>query len=203
MIKGFILDFDGVIIDTNNYHFLSWKRSLIDFDINFTKLDYEEIKGLSRLESVDYLSSLHKVIDLNKQKLLKKKNDIYLELIEIISSNDLMYGVKDFLITHKKSKLGVASSSKNAKHILKKIKYDHYFDVIIDANDILESKPNPKVFLKCSELLGLKPFECVVFEDSEKGLLASQKGGFISYLVGNKKLSHLTNNYIDNLTLYK
>ena len=38
MIKGFILDFDGVIIDTNNYHFLSWKKSLKDFDINFTNL---------------------------------------------------------------------------------------------------------------------------------------------------------------------
>ena len=57
MIKGFILDFDGVIIDTNNYHFLSWKKSLKDFDINFTESDYEEIKGLSRLQSVDYLSS--------------------------------------------------------------------------------------------------------------------------------------------------
>ena len=203
MIKGFILDFDGVIIDTNNYHFLSWKKSLKDFDINFTESDYEEIKGLSRLESVDYLSSVHEVIESNKQKLLKKKNDIYLKLIESVSSDDLMYGVKDFLITHGKSKLGVASSSKNAKYILKKIKCDHYFDVIVDANDIPESKPNPKVFLKCSELLGLKPFQCVVFEDSEKGLLASQKGGFISYLVGNKKISRLTNNYIDNLTLYK
>ena len=203
MIKGFILDFDGVIIDTNNYHFLSWKKSLINFDINFTESDYEEIKGLSRLESVDYLSSLHKVVESNKKKLLKKKNEIYLKLIKSVSSDDLMYGVKNFLITHRKSKLGVASSSKNAKYILKKIKCDHYFDVIVDANDILESKPNPKVFLKCSELLGLKPFECVVFEDSEKGLLASKKGGFISYIVGNKKISHLTNNYIDNLTLYK
>ena len=101
MIKGFILDFDGVIIDTNNYHFLSWKKSLKDFDINFTESDYEEIKGLSSLESVDYLSSAHKVIESNKQKLLKKKNDIYLKLIESVSSDDLMYGVKDFLITHK------------------------------------------------------------------------------------------------------
>tara|TARA_S200000501_G_scaffold376759_1_gene432763 strand:- start:654 stop:1265 length:612 start_codon:yes stop_codon:yes gene_type:complete len=203
MIKAFIFDFDGVIIDTNNYHFLSWKKSLDDFGIDFSSEDYKKIKGLSRSDSVDYMSLFNKKIEHNKVELLKRKNDIYLELIEDLNSDDLMLGVKDFLINNKKFKLGVASSSRNARYILKKIKCDHFFDIIIDANDICESKPNPKVFLKCADAFGLQPCECIVFEDSENGLLAAKRGGFNTYLVGNDKIKHLADNYINDLTFYK
>jgi len=203
MIKAFIFDFDGVIIDTNNYHFLSWEKSLDDFGIDFSYEDYKKIKGLSRSYSIDYLSLFNKKIEHNKVELLKRKNDIYLQLIEDLNSDDLMLGVKDFLINNKKFKLGVASSSRNARYILKKIKCDHFFDIIIDANDVCESKPNPKVFLKCADALGLQPCECIVFEDSENGLLAAKKGGFNTYLVGNDKIKHLADNYINDLTFYK
>ena len=203
MIKAFIFDFDGVIIDTNNYHFLSWKKSLDDFGIDFSSEDYKKIKGLSRSDSVDYISLFNKKIEHNKIELLKRKNDIYLELIKDLNSDDLMLGVKDFLINNKKFKLGVASSSKNARYILKKIKCDHFFDIIIDANDVCESKPNPKVFLKCADALGFHPYECIVFEDSENGLLAAKRGGFNTYLVGNGKIKHLADNYINDLTFYK
>ena len=88
MIKAFIFDFDGVIIDTNNYHFLSWKKSLDDLGIDFCSENYKKIKGLSRSDSVDYMSLFNKKIEHNKVELLKRKNDIYLELIEDLNYDD-------------------------------------------------------------------------------------------------------------------
>lgn len=205
MIKGFIFDFDGVIIDTNNYHFKSWKKSLSLFDIDFNEEIYNKIKGLSRKESLDFLTqNNHKIKESHKLELLNNKNEFFLDLIKHFSSDDLMPGVKDFIYNFKKNhKIGVASSSKNAKYILEKIKCDHFFDVIIDSNIVKESKPNPKVFLKCADFLNLKPEHCIVFEDSKNGILAAKRGGFLTYLVGNNEYNSLADKYIKDLTHYK
>ena len=83
-----------------------------------------------------------------------------------------MLGVEDFILKFKNThKLAVASSSKNARHILEKINMDHVFDVIVDANMVEASKPNPDIFLKCADLLNLHPNQCIVFEDSKNGVL--------------------------------
>jgi len=205
MVKGFIFDFDGVLIDTNKYHFISWKKSLSFLNIKFNENIYNQIRGLSRKDSLDFLI-LHEgeFTDHEKKELLNKKNDIFLDLIQDLKLDDLMPGVKDFIFNFKKShKIGVASSSKNAKYILKKIKFDHFFDVIVDANIIEESKPNPKVFLKCAELLNLKPEECIVFEDSKNGVIAAKNGGFFTYIIGDSDFKNLADRYIKDLTYYK
>ncbi len=205
MIKGFIFDFDGVIVDTNKYHFDSWKKSLSFFNIDFNEKIYNKIKGLSRKNSLEILTyNNDQILENQKIELLKKKNDIFLDLIKNLTSNDLMPGVKDFIYNFKKThKIGVASSSKNANYILKKIKCNHFFDVIVDSNIVQESKPNPKVFLKCADFLNLKPEHCIVFEDSKNGLLAAKKGGFFTYLVGNNEHQKLADKFIKDLTYYK
>ncbi len=205
MIKGFIFDFDGVIIDTNKYHFLSWKKSLNLFNIDFDEKKYNKIKGLSRRKSLDFLTNEYKHLsDSQEEQLLKEKNDIFLNLIKTLTLDDLMPGVKDFISIFKKThKLGVASSSKNAKYILKKINYDHFFDSIVDGNMVSESKPNPKVFLQCADSLNLKPEECVVFEDSKNGVIAAKKGGFVTYLIGNIEFKNLADKFLKDLTYYK
>ena len=205
MIKGFIFDFDGVIIDTNKYHFVSWKESLGLFGIDFNEKIYKKIKGLSRNKSFEILTKNNFWLDeKDKIELLKKKNDIFLDLIRNLKIDNLMPGVYDFISKFKKDhKIGVASSSKNAEYILKKINFDHFFDVIVDSNVVQESKPNPKVFLRCVKLLNLKPKDCVVFEDSKNGLLAAKKAGFYTYLVGNSEYKSLADKFIKDLTYYK
>ena len=205
MIKGFIFDFDGVLIDTNKYHFTSWEKSLDLFNIDFNEKIYNKIKGLSRKNSLEILTyNNDQILEVHKTELFKKKNDIFLGLIKDLKSDDLMPGVKNFISKFKNNhKIGVASSSKNAEFILKKINFDHCFDVIVDSNIIEESKPNPKVFLKCAELLSLRPEDCIVFEDSKNGLLAAKKAGFFTYLVGNDEYRDFADKFIKDLTYYK
>ena len=204
MVKGFIFDFDGILIDTNKYHFLSWQKAFDNLDIYFNANIYKEITGLNRVESLKYILNLNKNnLNINEEVILKKKNDIFLKLIKNLTINDLMPGVKDFVLNYKNThKIGVASSSKNARFILKKINFDRFFDVIVDGNNITESKPNPKVFLKCAELLNLSPSDCVVFEDSKNGIIGANEGGFYTYLVGESAFKNLANSHIKDLTFY-
>ena len=204
MVKGFIFDFDGVLIDTNKYHFLSWQKTFENFNINFNVNIYNEVIGLNRSESLKYILNLSQEnLNIKDEVILNKKNDFFLKLIKNLSLIDLMPGVKDFVLKYNSThKIGVASSSKNARFILKKINFDHFFDIIVDGNDVTESKPNPKVFLKCAELLNLTPSECVVFEDSKNGIIGANKGGFHTYLVGESEFKNLAKSYIKDLTFY-
>ena len=75
-------------------------------------------------------------------------------------------------------KLAAASSSKNAVRILKKINLFDVFDVNVSGADFEKGKPDPEIFLTAASRLGLKPKECVVFEDAKSGVEAAIRGEF-------------------------
>ena len=81
-------------------------------------------------------------------------------------------------------KLAIGSSSKNAKFILERIGLKDYFDAISDGTNISKSKPDPEVFLKAAEYLGLEPQECLVVEDAKAGIDAAVAGAFESAGLG-------------------
>ena len=110
-------------------------------------------------------------------KILKKKNDIYLKKISNIDSSNIINGVYDFINNAKKQNhlIALYSSSKNAKYILKKLNLISYFDAIVDGNSVKASKPDPEGFILASELTNSKPENCVIFEDSEAGIIAGNK----------------------------
>jgi beta-phosphoglucomutase len=97
-------------------------------------------------------------------------------------------------------KLGIGSSSKNANFILKLIKIDHLFDVVIDGNGVEHPKPHPEVFLNGAKSLGLSPSECIVFEDAASGITAAKAGGFIAIAVGNPNIAEMADTYFNDLT---
>jgi beta-phosphoglucomutase len=81
------------------------------------------------------------------------------------------------LIRQKKQKhlIALYSSSKNAKFILNKLNLHPYFDAVVDGNSVKASKPDPEGFILASKLTNSNPENCVVFEDSEAGILAGNK----------------------------
>jgi beta-phosphoglucomutase len=70
-------------------------------------------------------------------------------------------------------KIALASSSKNARTVISKIRIENDFDVIVDGNMIRNTKPDPEIFLLAASMLGLKPADCLVFEDAEAGVEAA------------------------------
>ena len=118
--------------------------------------------------------------------MAEQKNDRYKELLKQMSPADLSEEVKTTLdaIRAKGLKLAIGSSSKNTPFILERIGLKDYFDAVSDGNNITHSKPDPEVFLKAAEFLGLDPKDCLVVEDAVAGAQAAHAGGMDAACVG-------------------
>lgn len=181
-IKAFIFDLDGVICFTDAYHYRAWKEMADKEQIEFNETINERLRGVSRADSLEIiLEKAHKhYTDEEKQALMDKKNEIYKALLENMTADDVSLEVVETLKSLRKQgyKLAIGSSSKNTKFILKQIGLDDFFDAVSDGTNITKSKPDPEVFLKAADMLGVEPAACIVVEDAEAGIDAAITGGF-------------------------
>ncbi|MBP6713271.1 MAG: beta-phosphoglucomutase [Leptotrichiaceae bacterium] len=179
-IEACLFDLDGVIVDTAKYHYLAWKRLANDLGFDFTEEQNEKLKGVSRVKSLEILLEIGE-LSLNskdQEELAEKKNNWYIENISKIDESELLPGALDFIKNLKKSNIKVVlgSASKNAVMILDKTGITKYFDAIIDGNKVSKAKPDPEVFILGAKEVGVKPENCLVFEDAEAGVEAAVKG---------------------------
>ncbi|MES2798078.1 MAG: beta-phosphoglucomutase [Bacteroidota bacterium] len=191
-IKSCLFDLDGVIVDTAIYHFQAWRRLANELGFDFSEHQNEQLKGISRMESLELILKWGNK-DLSqeeKNKWAALKNDWYLELITHMTPKEILPGVKDVLNELKDNEIAIAlgSASKNSKMILNKIELFHYFDAIIDGNNITKGKPDPQVFLLGAEATDSLPSECVVFEDAQAGIQAAKAGGMFAVGIGDRKV---------------
>lgn len=192
--KAFIFDLDGVIVDTAKYHFLAWQKIASDLGIEFTPEHNEELKGVSRVRSLDIILKLGNIqaSEENKNKWLKQKNEDYLAYIEHMDESEILPGVLNILefIKEKNQLIGLGSASKNARPILEKVKILHLFDAIVDGNDVTNAKPDPEVFLRAAKLLNATNENSMVFEDSVAGIQAANSANMTSIGIGDEKILH-------------
>ncbi|MFA6074309.1 MAG: beta-phosphoglucomutase [Negativicutes bacterium] len=190
MIEAFIFDMDGVITDTVGYHCQSWQviadREGWEFDDKIN----EKLLGLTRVDSLKQIM-VHNDLQLSQEEMdaiCKEKNDNFVKMIDAMSESDLLPGIKQLLLTLKKCgyKLSVASASKNAPLVLKSIGIDGLFDNISDSSHVKRGKPAPDVFLHAAARLGVKPENCVVFEDAVAGVEAALAAGMHVVGIGDK-----------------
>lgn len=178
---AFIFDLDGVLVDTSQLHYLSWRDLARDFDYELSESFNEKLKGVSRKECLELILSDAGVQagEVEKEALAEKKNRLYLDRIAHMSEADLLPGVMEFLIGAARVKIPMAigSASKNSEFILRSTGIRNFFKVIVDGNVVTRSKPDPEVFLTAGKMLGYPPKQCVVFEDSVKGIEAGCKAG--------------------------
>ncbi|TXD85560.1 beta-phosphoglucomutase [Subsaximicrobium wynnwilliamsii] len=192
--KGFIFDLDGVIVDTAKYHFLAWKKLAKRIGMDFSETQNEQLKGVSRKRSLEKILAWgNKTLsEAEFNQLMSAKNDDYLSYIEKMDDSEVLPDIAktlDFLIG-KGQAVALGSASKNAVPILKKVHLLDKFEAIVDGNDVSKAKPDPEVFLNASELLKVKPEDCIVFEDSVAGVQAANIAKMLSIGIGDKKNLH-------------
>lgn len=192
--KAFIFDLDGVIVDTAKYHYLAWQKIAQELNIDFTLEHNELLKGVSRVRSLDIILELGKVeaSQEDKNKWLLQKNEEYLSYLVDMDQSEILPGVMPILqfLKDKNQPIALGSASKNARPILEKTGIIHYFDAIVDGNDVSNAKPDPEVFLIAAKLLGSKPEDAIVFEDSVAGVQAANIGKMTSIGIGEEKTLH-------------
>lgn len=186
--KGIIFDLDGVICSTDRYHYHAWKKIAELIDVDFDEKFNDRFRGVCREECLKMLleKSGRKFSGEEKKELLKRKNDYYRQMLTQMTADDVDIEVKSTLdkLREKGMLLGIGSSSKNARLILAQIDMKDYFDAVCDGNDISRSKPDPEVFIRTANLLGLSPDQCLIVEDAQSGIEAATAGGFDSAGIG-------------------
>jgi beta-phosphoglucomutase len=191
-MKGAIFDLDGVIVDTAKYHYLAWKRLAQELGFEFKESDNERLKGVSRMKSLEILLEVGGLSLDNdvKLQLADKKNNWYVEYISTIDESELLKGAKEYIVKLRSRGISIAlgSASKNALTILDRLKISELFDSIVDGNKVSMAKPDPEVFLIAARELGLKPQDCVVFEDAEAGISAARAAGMKTVGIGDRNI---------------
>ncbi len=184
--SGAVFDLDGVLVDTARYHFLAWRRLAEELGFVFTAEDNERLKGVSRMRSLEILLEVGGLSfpEDEMQRLAAKKNAWYVELLGSLTEQDLLPGAHDYLcrLRSEGKKIALGSASKNAPLILEKLGIGPLFDAVIDGTRVSRAKPDPEVFSVAVGALGLKPAECIVFEDAQAGIEAAHAAG--CYAVG-------------------
>ncbi len=188
-MKAIIFDLDGVICFTDEYHYLAWKKLADRLGIEFNREINNRLRGVSRMASLEIILEKWQgepFTQAQKDAFAAEKNDIYRESLKNMSPADLAPETKAALIElrNRGYKLAIGSSSKNTPFILGQIGLGDFFDAISDGNNITRSKPDPEVFLKAAEFLGMEPADCLVVEDAVSGAEAGHAGGFKVACVG-------------------
>lgn len=192
MIKAAIFDLDGVIVDTAHYHFLAWRRLAKELGVDLSEKDNEKLKGVSRMQSLQIILDMGKVT-LSKEKkesLADRKNEWFCEYIDAMKPNEIFPGVKDLIVAMRKKgiKVALASSSKNAPRVVELLGISDLFDALVDGSMIIDTKPDPEIFMLTAQKLNIAPKDCLVFEDAEAGVEAAIRAGMKCVGVGSENL---------------
>jgi beta-phosphoglucomutase len=187
-IRAVILDLDGVITDTAEYHYLGWKRLADEEGIPFTREDNEALRGVSRRRSLELLLGDRVTIytEVQIQEMMTRKNGYYRELLESITPENFLRGAEELMaeIRRRGLKMAIGSASRNTKTVLTRLGILDAFDVIADGYSVGNGKPAPDLFLYAAERMGVAPSSCVVVEDAASGVEAGLNAKMITVGIG-------------------
>lgn len=195
MIKAVIFDLDGVICSTDGFHYQAWKKMADEQGIPFDRERNNLLRGVSRRESLEIIleKATRSYSEEEKEALMKEKNDLYVSLLSNLTPNDILPGFLDFLalLKEKGIKTSIGSSSKNTKRILGQLGLLDSFDAIADGTEIINSKPDPEVFLLAAKKVSIDSKDCAVIEDAIAGIQAAKAGGMTAVAIKDAKKSDI------------
>jgi HAD superfamily hydrolase (TIGR01509 family) len=177
MFDAVIFDWDGTLADTKRVVVDSFQKVLKEIGC---KVSDEFIARLIGIGTKNTFKEALKTVNITLDdetldELVKKKIKIQIELTENVN---LFEGAVDLLNSlHNRVKIALATMSNRevVNKLLSEKRVRKYFEVIITADEILQPKPNPEVFLECAKKLKCLPEKCVVIEDSVFGVKAAKK----------------------------
>ena len=176
--KALIFDLDGTIANTMPNHFKSWRKAVVPYGIDFNAALFMQLTGMPRTATIEKLNEMFGT-KMNPDIVGKVKEDHFKTLVNLTEEIGVVTDVIRKYHTILPMSIGTGSTKNGAKKTLEVIGFENYFDIVITADDIINHKPHPETFLKCAELMGVKPQDCVVFEDGILGMNAAEEAGMM------------------------
>ena len=180
MKKALIFDMNGTMVDDMSYHAEAW-RNIINGELK-GNLSPEEVKREMYGKNEEVLERVFGTNKFKREEMDRisiKKEEAYQTAFR--PHLTLIDGLPEFLekayIHNIPMAIGTAAIPFNIDFVLDNLNLRHYFRAIISADDVEKSKPHPETFLKAAAALGLKPDDCIVFEDSPKGIETALNAG--------------------------
>ena len=175
-MKAIIFDMDGVLIDSEPLWKIAEVEGFGKVGLDLTTTDFEESVGLRIDEVVKLWFVRHPWEGKSIEAVTQDIIDILIR--EIKEKGKALSGVLECLklFKNKGFKIGLATSSSNAiiEAVMERLNIRDYFDEVHSAEDEVNGKPHPAVFLTCANKLGIDPLECWVIEDSFNGIIAAK-----------------------------
>lgn len=188
LIRAFLFDLDGVVVFTDRYHEMGWRKLAEAEGWDFPQKLAHSLRGISRMDSVELILAHNRLEKSPEEKeaLAARKNAIYVDAIRNINEADVVPGAVDFIRKAREAGIhtSLCSASKNAVGVLEALGIGDLFDAVVTGADIHRSKPDPEIFLLGAERLGVPPFHCMVFEDAVSGVEAAHRAGMKCVGVG-------------------
>lgn len=183
-IKCVIFDMDGVIIDSEEIHKKAYYETFASIGVDVSDELYKTLTGSSTINAFQKLVT-HFKLDLNPEKLVLNKRKRYVNFFENDPNLHLVKGVEDLIIHcyNKGLTLVLASSSAmiNIDRVFNRFNLNQYFTAKISGADLTASKPHPEIFEKAAILGKSNKENCVVIEDSDNGIKASNDAGIFVF----------------------
>lgn len=194
MFKAAIFDLDGTMVDTEIIQSRAFEKILGEHGVASVLSEHGTVHtpGISSDAMWEILKKTHH-IDTPTTELTARKRKAVLETLqgELLPMAGLLELLEEF-VGHQ-IPMAVATSAKRerAELMLEKIGRLGHFTAIITADDVQKVKPAPDAYLAAAESLGVKPEECIVFEDTDVGVMAAKAAGMKAVAVPNKYTKHM------------
>lgn len=190
--KALIFDLDGVLADTAHLHHAAWKRLTDEIGLPWNEAIGEKLKGVDRAASLEIVlgTAAAGYTREQKQQLADRKSAYYRKAIETFSANDLLPGALTTLKVARKAglKIALASASRSAGELVERMGIGEFFDHIVDAATISRAKPDPEIFQRAAEALGVDAADCLGIEDAQAGIAAIKSAGMAALGIGDVRI---------------
>jgi len=174
--RGLIFDCDGTVVDTMPVHYRAWCQALQQVGIKFPEDRFYSFAGAPTVTIIQTLAR-EQNIACDPEAVAHTKERIY---VESMGELEPIHSVVAIARRERgKRKLAIASGGwkRVVKESLTVIGVEDWFEAIVGADDVLDGKPAPDVFLKAAEIIGVPPEACLVYEDGDLGIEAARRAG--------------------------
>jgi HAD superfamily hydrolase (TIGR01509 family) len=176
--SAYIFDFDGVLVNTMEAHFACYRQALQEAGVPIDRARFYHQAGMTGREQIEYFArQALKAVDV--EAVYRRKGELFeshIGEVRPIGCNARLMGI--LRAAGCRVAIATGSSRKSTSPVI--ARYGLASDAVVTAEDVSQGKPNPDLFLAAAALLGVRPEDCIVIEDSDVGIEAARRAGMRS-----------------------